>query len=97
MCDDPEMKPTDALDASAHLLDGYKQSIFALVISFIGWFMLSIVTLGLASLWVRPYFEAAIATFYRLVLQGNKSNEPEKPERNDPVQSDPSITGSQIQ
>ncbi len=95
MCDDPDIKATDALDRSAHILDGYKDSMLRLVISFIGWFVLGIVTLGLASLWVRPYFEATIATFYRLVLQRNKRNEPEEPERNDPVQSDPSITGSQ--
>ena len=94
MCDDPEIKPTDALDRSAHLLDGYKNFMLSLVISFIGWFVLGIVTLGLASLWVRPYFESTIATSYRIALREKKINEPEESDRNDTVRADTSITGS---
>jgi len=75
MCDDPEIKPTDALDRSAQLLAAYKNSLFQLVLSFIGWFALGVVTLGLASLWVRPYFEATIANFYRIILREKNESE----------------------
>lgn len=34
-------------------------------ISYLGWFLLGVVTLGLALLWVNPYYEAANANFYQ--------------------------------
>lgn len=33
--------------------------------SFIGWAFLSLLTLGIGSLWLTPYREASIAAFYR--------------------------------
>jgi uncharacterized membrane protein len=37
---------------------------FLLCLSFLGWFILSILTLGIGFLWSAPYFYATSAAFY---------------------------------
>jgi uncharacterized membrane protein len=46
-------------------MKGNKWRFFCLTLSFIGWNMLGILTLGIASIWVVPYEQAAIAAFYK--------------------------------
>ena len=43
---------------------GHRMRLFILGLSFIGWFFLCIITLGIASLWVVPYYGTARAKFY---------------------------------
>ena len=35
-----------------------------LCLSFIGWFLLGLITIGIAFLWVGPYFSVTLAKFY---------------------------------
>lgn len=65
MAENPDMRPRDALDASEDLMEGHKAELFFLELSFIGWGLLSILTLGIGSLWLNPYIQAAHAAFYR--------------------------------
>ena len=67
MCDDPQYSPVDALEESKQLLDGRKGELFGICFGFLGWFALGIVTLGIASLWVKTYYEATVADYYRQV------------------------------
>jgi uncharacterized membrane protein len=39
--------------------------LFCLHLSFIGWDILCLLTLGIGNLWLRPYKEASIAAFYK--------------------------------
>ena len=43
--------------------------------SFIGWAILSLLTLGIGSLWLIPYMEASRAAFYREISEGEINNE----------------------
>ena len=54
MHDEPGIKPMEALRKSEEMMKGYKGSLFGLQLSFIGWWLLIIVTLGLASFFVAP-------------------------------------------
>ena len=45
-------------------MKGYKMDLFLLELSFIGWWLLVLVTLGIASLWVIPYIKVTEANFY---------------------------------
>ncbi|MBQ8611673.1 MAG: DUF975 family protein [Oscillospiraceae bacterium] len=65
MHDEPGIKPMEALRKSEEMMKGYKGSLFGLQLSFIGWWLLIIVTLGLASFFVAPYMQAATAIFYQ--------------------------------
>lgn len=65
--ENPEMKPNDARKASMALMKGNKWRLFCLDFSFIGWWILCIVTCGILTFWVLPYVEAAHAAFYESI------------------------------
>ena len=69
MSEHPEMTPSQALKASSELMNGYKWDLFCLGLSFIGWAILNVFTLGIGSLWLNPYMNAAYAAFYRRVTR----------------------------
>lgn len=54
----------DAVTASRRLMDGHKWEYVVLKLSFIGWFLLMIATLGLAAFWVLPYYYQTMAGYY---------------------------------
>ena len=62
--DHPEYSATQAITESRRLMDGYKWKYVLFLLSFIGWFLLTAVTFGLAWFFVGPYFSAAQAVFY---------------------------------
>lgn len=65
LADCPNVTATDALKISMRITHGHKWEIFVFGISFIGWFLLSLLTLGL--LWifyVGPYYFTAISGLY---------------------------------
>lgn len=64
---DPEfnhLSGNQAITKSREMMNGHKLEFFDLLISFILWYLLIIVTLGLASLYVTPYVMQTISEFY---------------------------------
>jgi uncharacterized membrane protein len=45
-------------------MKGHKMKLFLLDLSFIGWSLLCIFTLGIGLLWLIPYMQSARAAFY---------------------------------
>ena len=72
----PEMTPGDVLARSKEMMEGNRWRLFCLQFSFIGWGILSSLTLGIGNLWLTPYKQAATAAFYRDV-SGTKYAAPE--------------------
>ena len=62
--DNPDMPANDAITASRQMMNGHKLRLFCLHLSFIGWILLSILTLGIGLLFVFPYMQTAQAAFY---------------------------------
>lgn len=71
--DNPGMSQSEARKASIEMMKGHKWELFCLHFSFIGWWLLIIVTLGIASFWVGPYIQTANAAFYENL---KKASEP---------------------
>jgi len=65
MTDNPQLSSFDALNESKRMMIGFKFKLFTLWCSFLGWFLLGIITIGIAFLWVSPYYAAAKANFYQ--------------------------------
>lgn len=65
MVENPDMTASEAIEASKQMMDGHKLDLFCLDLSFIGWDFLNIFTLGIGSLWLNPYRNAAYAAFFR--------------------------------
>ena len=68
LADNPTMSATEVRKRSIELMRGNKWRLFCLEFSFIGWELLCILTLGILSFWVAPYYNAAIAEFYQSLL-----------------------------
>jgi uncharacterized membrane protein len=73
--DNPEISPLQAITLSRKMMDGYKWKAFLIILSFIGWFLLVVFTLGLAALFVTPYLTATNAEFYNEVKNAYENKE----------------------
>lgn len=62
--DNPDMTWRKALDESRRLMYGNRGKLFALDLSFIGWYILGGMLLGVGTAFVAPYHEMARAHFY---------------------------------
>ena len=71
MKDQPELSAVDCIDRSMSMMNGYKWKLFLLDLSFIGWWLLSILTLGIGMLWLNPYVYCSRAKFYEELKQRN--------------------------
>lgn len=67
--DNPELKFNGAIERSMAMMEGHKMEAFLLGISFIGWLLLGVLTLGIGMLWVTPYMNTAYAHFYNYVKE----------------------------
>jgi uncharacterized membrane protein len=66
LADDPTISGMDAITLSRRMMDGQKWNAFVLDLSFIGWFLLSAVTLGLVGIfYTNPYVYATHAELYQ--------------------------------
>lgn len=74
LADNPTMSGTDAVNASKKMMKGHKWELFVLHLSFIGWFFLCGLTMGLLAIYVVPYVHAATANFYE-AIKGEKVEE----------------------
>jgi uncharacterized membrane protein len=62
--DDPNIRTFEAIRKSTELMKGYKWKYFALGLSFIGWSLLSVLTIGIGMLWVSAYYNTSRTIFY---------------------------------
>ena len=63
--DDPDLSVLQAIKKSKAMMKGHKFDLFYLWLSFIGWILLSVLTLGIGLIWLSPYIAAATAEFYQ--------------------------------
>ena len=77
LAENPDLTASDAIAQSKEIMHGNRWRLFCLHFSFIGWDILSSLTLGIGNLWLRPYKQAANAAFYREIsgigYSGNES------------------------
>lgn len=64
LADDETIGARDAIKKSKKIMYGYKWKYFRLRLRFIGWAILSILTLGIGLLWLIPYMKVSTAKFY---------------------------------
>lgn len=62
--DNPNLTGKQARDLSRRMTDGFKGDLFILGLSFIPWGILSVLTFGLADLYILPYTNCTTAMYY---------------------------------
>lgn len=67
LAENPTISASDALKESKRIMKGNRWRLFCLELSFIGWAILCVFTLGIGYFFLAPYMEAARAAFYREV------------------------------
>lgn len=60
----PEMSANDAITLSQKIMDGKKWKLFCLEISFIGWIILSVLSLCIGFIFLVPYMSASRVAFF---------------------------------
>lgn len=64
LADHPEYTATQAITESRRMMDGNKMRLFILDLSFIGWYIVSMLTMGIGFIWLFPYMMTARTHFY---------------------------------
>ena len=64
LAEDPQTRALEAIRKSKAMMKGYRWKLFCLVLRFIGWWILGILSLGIGFLWICPYFSTSLANFY---------------------------------
>lgn len=64
MCENPNLKPMEALKLSKKMVTGNRGELFALDLSFIGWWILCGISFGIASIYAIPYYLTTQALYY---------------------------------
>lgn len=68
MAENEDMTASEAINASKELMYGHKAELFFLDLSFIGWSLLNVLTMGIGSIALNPYINAAHTAFYRSLM-----------------------------
>lgn len=83
--DNKENTALEVVNESARLMKGNRWKIILLELSFIGWAILTVFTLGIGYLWLLPYMQVAMVCFYDRLVQP-KTNEEETLTQERPIQ-----------
>ncbi|WP_018664149.1 DUF975 family protein [Heyndrickxia acidiproducens] len=62
--DHPELTLNQMITKSRKMMDGYKWKFFLMQLSFIGWGILCLISIGIGFLWLVPYINTTMAKFY---------------------------------
>ncbi len=73
--DKPELSSKEAVEESEKLMTGKRGKLFCLQLSFIGWAILAVFTLGIGYLWLIPYVQIAIIAFYKFACGDSENKE----------------------
>ena len=70
----PDLSEIEVITLSRRMMDGNKWRTFLLDLTFLGWFLLGVVTFGIVNvLWTLPYYDNTMAVLY-LELRGEQES-----------------------
>lgn len=64
LIDNPQMGAVTAFQESSRLMEGNKGRMFYIYLSYIGWGILGMLSCGLGMLWISPYMNQTLVSFY---------------------------------
>ena len=73
--DNPDMTALEVANKSAQMMKGNRGKLFGLELSFIGWAILAVCSLGIGYLWLLPYMQVAVVCFYEHLLGKNETTD----------------------
>lgn len=73
--ENPQLSAKECINKSKQMMDGFKWNCFVLELSWIGWIILVILTLGILNLWVKPKIITSDYILYNIVKDNNVKKE----------------------
>jgi uncharacterized membrane protein len=70
----PSIDAREALDLSRDITKGYKMDLFIMDLSFIGWYILGALALGIGVFFVNPYRDLSIAISFNELINNAKEH-----------------------
>jgi uncharacterized membrane protein len=67
LLENPELGPLEAIRMSRAQTAGFKWDLFVLDLSFLGWGLLSLLTMGLLGIWLNPYYRQTDLGYFQAV------------------------------
>ena len=61
---DSDTSGTDAIKKSWEMMKGYKWDLFVFSLSFLGWMLLGVLTIGILYIWLLPYVSVACVIYF---------------------------------
>jgi len=71
LAEEPDLDTDSAIRKSMDMTQGEKMNMFVLDLSFIGWYILGALMLGIGIFFVHPYYEATYAQLYDTLRRGD--------------------------
>ncbi len=71
VAENPQISALEAINRSKEMMHGHKAEAFVLGLSFFGWILFGVVTLGIGLIWVIPYIDATYANYYNYIKECN--------------------------
>jgi uncharacterized membrane protein len=65
IAENEDISAIEAMKESARIMKGNKFRYFTLGLSFIGWIIVGIITLGIGFIWILPYYNLTLTNFYK--------------------------------
>ena len=69
VAENPDISAKDAIKMSRYMMNGNKFKTFVMDLTFLGWDILNIITLGLVGLYYTPYYLATFTALYTLLRE----------------------------
>ena len=89
LVENPQIKVTETLSKSVDYTETHLMDLFKLRLSFLGWYLLSLLTIGIGALWLAPYY---VLTNYNAALYlKNETEEALKLKANNPAAPQPEV------
>jgi uncharacterized membrane protein len=86
--DNPDLSTLEVVEKSKTLMTGNRAKLFVLQLSFIGWAILCVFTLGIGYFWLTPYIQFAEIAFYKNLIGDNGTIEIDGTEKIDDLKQD---------
>lgn len=84
MAEFPELGIVNSMRESKRLMRGNRWRLFCMEFSFLGWNLLSVLTMGLLNLWINPYMNASMTAFYMEVTGRSGYSQNTQPQQEAP-------------
>lgn len=73
--DEPNLTGKEVVEKSQSLMNGNRGNYFVLSLSFIGWSLLALLTLGIGYFWLIPYVQVSLVCFYDSLINKSESSD----------------------